>query len=84
MNYVKSYSSSWTGGGWTHRSIIIGNFEIDIKTGSSTVWGRFGGGWNWCFGFEIGGSTVMINLLIFSIKFGSISNERKAKLLDKA
>lgn len=25
--------------------------------------GRFGGGWNWCLGFRIGGSSIYIELL---------------------
>lgn len=30
-------------------------------------WGRFGGGWNWKLGFQAGGKTVILNLLVFSI-----------------
>lgn len=30
--------------------------------------GRFGGGWNWKLGFQIGGKTIILNLLIFSLR----------------
>jgi hypothetical protein len=30
--------------------------------------GRFGGGWNWAFGFEAGGSTVVLNLLVAMLR----------------
>lgn len=30
--------------------------------------GRFGGGWNWKVGFQIGGRTLIISLLIGSIR----------------
>ena len=30
--------------------------------------GRFGGGYNWMLGFEIGGSSIVINLLIGQIR----------------
>jgi hypothetical protein len=31
-------------------------------------WGRFGGGWNWALGFEAGGSTVMLHLLVAMLR----------------
>jgi hypothetical protein len=31
-------------------------------------WGRFGGGWNWAIGFEAGGSTVMLHLLVAMLR----------------
>jgi len=30
-------------------------------------WGRFGGGWNWKLGFQMGGNTLLISLLICEI-----------------
>ena len=33
------------------------------------LWGRFGGGWNWKLGFQVGGSTVIVDLLVFSLRF---------------
>ena len=36
--------------------------------------GRFGGGWNWKVGFQIGGRTIILNLLTFSLRI-EIENE---------
>lgn len=36
------------------------------------LWGRFGGGWNWNLGFEAGGSTVILNLLICSLRINKV------------
>jgi hypothetical protein len=30
---------------------------------------RFGGGWNWVLGIQLGGRTMIVNLLICSIRF---------------
>ena len=43
-------------------------FEITFRWRSKkNLWGRFGGGWNWALGFEAGGSSINIMLLIFTI-----------------
>lgn len=31
------------------------------------LWGRFGGGWQWEVGFQLGGSTLWLNCLVFSV-----------------
>jgi len=64
--------------------LIIGRIATTLKTGASKLLGRFGGGWNWCLGLEAGGRTLIINLLVFSIRVEWLTHERKAKLLDKA
>lgn len=33
----------------------------------NNFWGRFGGGWNWKLGIQIGGSTIIMSLLIAEI-----------------
>ena len=40
-----------------------------------SLWGRFGDGWNWKLGFQIGESTLIISLLICEIKFDLIKND---------
>lgn len=32
------------------------------------VMGRFGGGWDWEVGFQVGGRTILFNLLVFSLR----------------
>ncbi|KKN81375.1 hypothetical protein LCGC14_0319880 [marine sediment metagenome] len=31
-------------------------------------WGRFGGGWDYRLGIDVGGSTVIVNLLVASVQ----------------
>jgi hypothetical protein len=31
--------------------------------------GRFGGGWNWELGFQASGRTVILNCLVFTLRF---------------
>ena len=38
------------------------------RRSSKNLWGRFGGGWNWELGFQAGGSTVILNLLVASLR----------------
>ncbi len=46
------------------------------RRSKSEFWGRFGGGWNWKLGIQIGSNTIIVSLVIFSV---SISRERKTK-----
>lgn len=32
-------------------------------------WGRFGGGWNWKVGIQAGGSSMIVELLVCSLRF---------------
>lgn len=48
----------------------IGRLAITFNWRSRrNLWGRFGGGWNWKLGVEIGSTTVMVYLLICSLRF---------------
>jgi hypothetical protein len=44
------------------------------RRSKDNLWGRFGGGWNWELGFQAGGRTVIVNLLVASVRI-----ERKRK-----
>lgn len=37
-----------------------------------SLWGRFGGGWNWKLGFQAGSKTLIISLLICELRFDII------------
>lgn len=58
-----------------NKTWLIGRVEItfSIREAKSFM-GRFGGGWNWKLGIQVGGSTALISLLIaeltLSIKKG--------------
>lgn len=50
-------------------SIVLGRLQISPKMrNKKQAMGRFGGGWNWKFGFQAGGSTLIIDLLVMSIR----------------
>ena len=52
------------------RKFAIGKLRIVYNRRSKkNLWGRFGGGWNWKIGVDVGGSTVIINLFVCSIRF---------------
>ena len=47
----------------------IGKYEICYKRKPNKEgWGRFGGGWNWKLGFQAGGKTIIISLLVADIR----------------
>lgn len=43
----------------------------------NSLWGRFGGGWDWKLGFQAGGNSLIISLLICEIRFDRIKKEIK-------
>ncbi len=52
------------------KKIDIGRLSIELNCRSKkSRMGRFGGGWNWKFGFQAGGSTVIVSLLVLYIVF---------------
>jgi len=52
------------------RRWTIGALEIHFLWRSpKNFMGRFGGCWNWELGVQVGGSTVILNLLVFSLRF---------------
>lgn len=52
------------------RNWQIGRLEIFYNRGSKdNLWGRFGGGWQWKAGFQLGGRTLIIMLLIAELGF---------------
>ena len=48
----------------------IGRLRIVYHWRSSkNLWGRFGGGWNWKLGIQAGARTVIVEMLVFSLRF---------------
>lgn len=45
------------------------------------LWGRFGGGWNWKIGVQIGGSSLILDILTFSLRFSLEKSEQAAASL---
>ena len=52
------------------KTFVIGRLEVTFRWRSKkNLMGRFGGGWNWAFGFKGLGRTTIIFLLICSLRF---------------
>ncbi len=52
-----------------NRSWHIGKTKITFRWRSKdNLWGRFGGGWNWKLGFQAGGKTLILDILIASLR----------------
>lgn len=45
--------------------------------------GRFGGGWNYKLGVQVGGSTVIVSLVLFDLRFAWYSSDGKTKYLER-
>ncbi|MBM9615247.1 hypothetical protein JWJ90_13255 [Desulfobulbus rhabdoformis] len=53
-----------------NKKTTIGRLGITAEMRSKdNDWGRFGGGWNWHVGIQSGGNTVMVFLLVMSLRF---------------
>lgn len=44
------------------------------RKSSKNLWGRFGGGWNWKLGIDIGGSTIILNLLVANLRISRVKS----------
>lgn len=56
--------------------------RLEIKTlakSKNSLWGRFGGGWNWKLGFQAGGNTLIISLLVIDVRFCLKDHKEAAK-----
>lgn len=53
-----------------HRYFVWGEYRLIIQWLSKKApMGRFGGGWNWALGFKACNSGMVLNLLVFLIRF---------------
>lgn len=47
-----------------------GRFQLSVNwRKGSNLTRRFGGGWNWVVGFELGKGTLILNCLVFYVRF---------------
>lgn len=52
------------------RQTQVGPLSIALNwRKANVVFGRFGGGWNWAGGFELGSHTLILNCLVFMLRF---------------
>jgi len=70
---------SKTGNVWGTTTQYIYNFTIKLpfnykarfqQKSKNDAWGRFGGGWNWKVGAQCGGTTLIIDVFVMSIRIG--------------
>jgi hypothetical protein len=53
------------------RKLTVGRWYLGISwRRSDGCMGRFGGGWNWKLGFQAGGSSVILSLLVLEVRIG--------------
>ncbi len=51
------------------RSVSIGRWTVKYERRfRSNLLGRFGGGWNWKLGVQAGGNTMIVNLLVCTLR----------------
>lgn len=56
--------------------VQFGRWKIRAEMRSKNGWmGRFGGGWNYKLGIDVGGRTVLINLFIMTIAVSRLEKE---------
>lgn len=59
--------------GWFSKDIIdrswtFGRWKVHVRwRRGDGIMGRFGGGWQWELGVQVGGSTVLFNLVFLSV-----------------
>ena len=55
------------------RELRIGNLSAVFSWRSrKSLWGRFGGGCNWKLGAQAGCSTLIVDCLVFSLRFSLV------------
>lgn len=47
----------------------VGRLRVTYEYRSNDLMGRFGGGWNWKLGLQVGAGTIILNLLIATLRF---------------
>lgn len=65
---LKTEHRNWAGGVKVHRKFRLLRWNVTVSTCKKRgLWDRFGGGWKWSLGVRVGGSTVLIDCLTFTV-----------------
>lgn len=67
MNKYARPFDNWAGGKSIRKQWILFKRKIIFEWRNTEGWGRFGGGWNFKFGFQLGGTTLIFNLLFCTL-----------------
>jgi len=51
------------------REVWVGRLRLQVQwRAANNLWGRFGGGWQWALGFVASRSTLILNLLVMTLR----------------
>ena len=56
--------------------VLNGLIVTYIHRSPRLLHGRFGGGWQWCIGVEVGSKTVILNCLFFMLRFDKTKTKK--------
>lgn len=72
LKWSSDYIINWS---WWIGRIL---FQLQWRNNKG-VTGRFGGGWNWKFGIQAGGHTLLISLVVMEISIHIATKMKKEK-----
>ena len=59
-------------------SLIGYKITFEKRSKKKNLWGRFGGGWNIKFGFQLGGRTLIIDIFVMSVRIQRLKENSNA------
>jgi hypothetical protein len=69
---MKSWLSTYS----FRKRAYIGRLLVEVSMRRADGFmGRFGGGWNWKFGFQIGGRTIIFSLLVADLRLSLLKEK---------
>ena len=75
VSYDSATTSNWAGTKHV-MTLILGRLKCQYMRRTNSLLGRFGGCWNWALGFQAGASTLIINCLVFSVRFEVLQSDK--------
>ena len=75
---LAKFVPNWASSVAFDKSKRIGRIKLRLEMRRADgVMGRFGGGWNWKLGIQIGGKTLLISLLVAELTISIVAKEKK-------
>jgi hypothetical protein len=67
-----------------NRQMQIGHLRMSLSwRKKSNLTGRFGGGWNWKVGVQIGRACIIISLLVLMVRFEWVRSFQPFSLMER-
>ena len=74
----------WASDYWIDWSAWLWRLHVRLSwRDASGLMGRFGGGWNYKLGVQVGVTTVIVSLILFSVSLTWPSSDGKARYLER-